>query len=116
MAERSCVTSSLARLRDLWVFPATWLSVAVYLLPRFDRRFIPHDEGVLGQSAERLLRGELPHGDFDDPYSGGLAMLDALACRLFGTNVRAERYVVLLFALLGLLVDAGHTAAATPSA
>jgi hypothetical protein len=99
-AERSGVGRALARLPDAWVFPSTWLSLAVYLLLRFDRRFIPHDEGVLGQSAERLLRGELPHGDFDDPYSGGLAMIDALACRLFGLNMRAERYVVLLFALL----------------
>ena len=99
-AERPGVGGALGRLPDAWVFPATCVSVAVYLLLRFDRRFIPHDEGVLGQSAERLLRGELPHADFDYPYSGGLAMLDALACRLFGTSMRAERYVVLLFALL----------------
>lgn len=99
-ADGSRLTRALGRLRDAWVFPATWLSLAIYLLVRFDRRWIPHDEGVLAQSAARVLGGELPHGDFDDPYSGGLAMLDALAYRLFGTSMRAERYVVLLFALL----------------
>ena len=31
----------------------------VWLL--LDRGWIPHDEGMLGESALRVLRGELPH-------------------------------------------------------
>jgi hypothetical protein len=43
-----------------------------------DRGWVPHDEGALGQAAERVLAGQVPHRDFDDIYTGGLAYLHAL--------------------------------------
>ena len=55
------------------------------------RGWYPHDEGVLGQSALRLLRGEIPHRDFGDPYTGGLSLLHAGAFRLFGVRLDVLR-------------------------
>src|ERR1019366_4691706 len=54
-------------------------------------------EGTYAQSAERVLHGELPHRDFDDVYSGGLAYLDALAFRELGTNLASLRIVLFVF-------------------
>src|SRR5215467_5344030 len=61
--------------------------------------WVPHDEGILSHSAERILHGEVPHRDFDEPYTGGLAYLDAAALRIFGTNLISLRYVLFLFFL-----------------
>lgn len=58
------------------------------------RGWIPHDEGTLAQSAERLLQGELPHRDFDELYTGLLTYLHAAAFALFGTTLLAIRYVL----------------------
>lgn len=83
-------------------YTAVLLAVAIvavgYLAFRADRGWIPHDEGLLGQSAERVLAGELPHRDFDDTYSGGLALLHAAAFYVLGVDLRAMRVVLLLFA------------------
>jgi hypothetical protein len=57
------------------------------------------DEGLLGQTAERLLRGEVPHRDFDDLYTGGLTLLHAAAFQVFGIRMIALR-VVLFVAFL----------------
>ncbi len=61
-----------------------------------DRGWIPHDEGTLAHSAERVLGGEMPHRDFADPYTGGLSYLNAVAFKVFGVHLLAIRY--LLFA------------------
>lgn len=61
--------------------------------------WIPHDEGLLGQSAERVLLGERPHADFDDPYTGGLAQFHALAFRFFGTRLSVLRWILFGFGL-----------------
>jgi hypothetical protein len=53
--------------------------------------WVPHDEGTLGQSAERVLHGETPHRDFDDPYAGGLAYIDAAIFKFFGINLFSLR-------------------------
>lgn len=70
---------------------------ALYVAWHLGRGWIAHDEGALGQSAERLLLGELPHRDFDELYTGGLTWLNAAAFQLFGTTLFAMRLV--LFAL-----------------
>lgn len=49
--------------------------------------WIPHDEGLLGQSAERALSGQIPHRDFDEMYSGGLTYIHALVFRCLGVGV-----------------------------
>lgn len=69
------------------IFLLVWLSSAVYVGGRLNSHWVPADEGTLGQSAERVLHGELPHRDFDDPYTGGLAFIDARLFKLFGINL-----------------------------
>lgn len=68
-----------------------------YVLSNLARGWMPFDDGMLGQSAERIIQGQLPHRDFDDVYTGGLAMLDAASFRLLGTNLWTLR--VVLFAV-----------------
>jgi hypothetical protein len=66
-----------------------------YLTWHLRRGWIPFDDGALAQSAERVLRGELPHRDFDDVYTGGLAYLNAAGFRIFGTTLWSLRIVLL---------------------
>lgn len=72
-----------------------WLVSALYVLPYVHRGWVPHDEGVLGQSAERVESGELPQRDFDDVYTGGLSFLHALGFRLLGTRLASLRLLLL---------------------
>ena len=67
---------------------------AAYLLPFVDRGWIAHDDGMLGQMAERVLAGEIPHRDFDDPYTGGLTYLHALGFKLFGVRLLSLRWLL----------------------
>ena len=64
---------------------------AAYVSWHLRRGWFPVDDGVLAHSAERVLHGELPHRDFDEVYTGGLAYLNAAAFRLFGTTLWAMR-------------------------
>lgn len=77
---------------------------AAYVAWHLMRGWMPFDDGAMAQSAERLLRGQLPHRDFDDVYTGGLAYLDAAAFRLLGTNLWSMR--VVLFAVFVAWVPA----------
>jgi hypothetical protein len=61
--------------------------------------WVPADEGTLGQSALRVMQGQLPHRDFTEIYSGGLSMIHALAFRAFGVNLMSLRLCVFLFFL-----------------
>src|SRR5215212_5778968 len=70
------------------------ISVA-YVGRHLSRGWMPFDDGALAQSAERLLQGELPHRDFDDPYTGGLAFLNAGAFRLFGLTLWSMRLALI---------------------
>jgi hypothetical protein len=81
---------------DWWLGLGAVLVVSIgYMLLFIDRGWIPHDEGTLAQSAERVLSGEVPHRDFVHGYTGGLAYLNALAFKLFGMNLLALRYALL---------------------
>jgi hypothetical protein len=73
------------------------ICACLYVACRLDRGWIPHDEGQLGQSAERVLSGELPHRDFDDMYTGGLTFLNALAFRWFGVDSLSLRWMLALW-------------------
>jgi hypothetical protein len=64
---------------------------AAYVGWHLFRGWIPHDDGALAQSAERLMYGELPHRDFDDIYTGGLSYLNAAAFWFFGTSFASLR-------------------------
>ena len=59
----------------------------------------PHDEGQLGQSAVRILEGELPHRDFDEMYTGVLSYLHALSFQIGGVRSESMRWVLWLFFL-----------------
>jgi hypothetical protein len=76
------------------------LASGLYILPFVDKGWVPHDEGLLGQSAERLLAGQLPHRDFDEVYTGGLSYLHALVFKLGGVRLISLRYVLLAFFLV----------------
>src|SRR5437588_5714567 len=77
----------------LWV----WAVSGLYTAHLLKRGWVPYDEGTLGQSAERALQGQLPHRDFDDPYTGGLTYLNALAFSTLGTNSASPRIVMFIF-------------------
>jgi hypothetical protein len=77
-----------------------WIVTALYAWHRLDHGWIPHDEGTLAQSAERVLGGQLPHRDFDDVYTGGLSYLGAAAFRVFRTNLFSLRLPLFGFFLL----------------
>ncbi len=64
------------------------------------RGWIPVDEGLLAQTAERVLAGELPHRDFDDCYTGGLALLYAAAFQALGIKLTLIRVVFFLAAAM----------------
>ncbi|MGH7653740.1 MAG: hypothetical protein ACREN6_03665 [Gemmatimonadaceae bacterium] len=64
---------------------------------------VPADDGVLAQSAERVLRGELPHRDFDALWSGGLDWLNAGAFRVLGVRLSSLRIVLFVAWLAGLV-------------
>ncbi len=71
-----------------------WVLSTVYMAGHLNRGWVPHDEGALAQSAERVLHGELPHRDFDEIYTGGLSFLNALAFQVLGTNLASLRVVL----------------------
>ena len=85
---------------------------AVYVGLRLDRGWVPHDEGMIGVNAERVLRGELPHRDFDESYTGGLTALHAAAFRVLGTRLTSPR-LVLFVAFLAFTAAAYAIAART---
>ena len=76
-----------------------WALSAAYTAHLLKRGWVPFDEGVIGQCAERVHMGELPHRDFEDPYTGGLSYLNALAFSTVGTNSAGPRIVLFLFFL-----------------
>ncbi len=70
---------------------------SLVLLASLDRRWYPWDEGTLGQMAERVLQGQLPHRDFVDTYTGGLTFFDAGVFWVFGTDLLWLRVAMLPF-------------------
>jgi hypothetical protein len=81
------------------LFLVVFLLSALYAAKNLNRGWVPSDEGTFGQSAERVLQGELPHRDYDEGYTGGLTYLHALAFRVLGTNLVSLRYVLYVFFL-----------------
>ena len=70
------------------------MACAVYAAAYLDRGWIPHDEGTIALAAERLLSGELPHRDYDEPYTGALTGIHALAFRGLGMRLISLRLVL----------------------
>lgn len=84
--------------------PARWpwwvvlgcAGLVAYVGTMLDGHWVADDEGLLGQSAERTLLGELPHRDFAETYSGGLSVLHAWVFRVFGVDLLFLRYALLV--------------------
>src|SRR5262245_3739478 len=71
-----------------------WIAGGLYVWHDLDRGWWPNNAGAIGLSAERVLKGELPHRDFDEIYTGGVDYLHALAFKLLGTNFTSMRRVL----------------------
>lgn len=75
---------------DRWLL-GMLLVAGIYLGLHLTRGWFPHDEGALGQTAERVLQGEVPHRDFDEPYTGLLTYLHAAAFAVGGVRLPVLR-------------------------
>jgi hypothetical protein len=84
------------------VLGAVLLIAGLYVGPRIGQGWVPADDGTLGQSALRVLQGQLPHRDYVEIYTGGLSVLHALAFRVLGVNLMSLRVCVFLFFLMWL--------------
>lgn len=62
--------------------------------------YIPVDDPLQAHTAERVLHGQMPNVDFHDVYTGGLAYLNALSLRLFGTRLLSLRLMLFLFLIV----------------
>lgn len=83
-----------------WIFLVLVLLLSgLYMARELNRGWVPADEGTLAESADRVLRGDVPHRDFHEGYTGGLSYLNAAAFRVFGTNLASMRYMMFLFFL-----------------
>ena len=87
---------------DRRVLAALLCLSAIYLWQFAFDGWIPHDDGMLAQIAERVMAGEMPHRDFDDPYTGLLGYLHGLGFLTFGISLRSIRLVLFLFTLAWL--------------
>jgi hypothetical protein len=76
------------------VFLGFLIISALYVRWHLRGGWIPIDDGPVAQSAERVLEGQLPHRDFDELYTGGLAFANAAAFRMLGTNLWTLRIVL----------------------
>jgi len=83
-----------------WFVLTAILAIAgVYVAFHIGKGWVPADDGTLSQSALRVMRGQLPHRDFGEIYTGGLSFIHALAFRAFGVNLMSLRICVFLFFL-----------------
>jgi hypothetical protein len=73
-----------------------WAAAVIYAGVLLDRQWVADDEGLLAQSAERVLAGEMPHRDFADVYTGGQSYFHAAAFWLGGASLPVLRYALLL--------------------
>src|SRR2546427_8441776 len=76
-----------------------WATSGIYACAYLKRGWFPWDVGAYAQSADRVLHGELPHRDYIDTYTGGLAFLNAFAFRYLGENLATPRLVLFVFFL-----------------
>src|ERR1700736_2416884 len=76
----------------------------IYLAFFVPRGWVPHDEGMLGQSAERVVLGGVPHVDYEETYTGGLTLMHAAIFRLAGVDLLYLRWLLFAGASLALVV------------
>jgi hypothetical protein len=93
-----------ASIRERLFGSAAVAAACAYLLPFVARGWMPHDEGMLGQSADRVLHGAIPHIDYEEPYVGALSWLYAAVFKLRGIDLLNVRWVLLATAWLALVL------------
>src|SRR5690349_8838715 len=86
--------------RPYAILLVVWLIASFYVGSKVMHGWVPHDEGAFAQSADRILHGQLPHRDYSEIYTGGLAYLHAFAFRFLGENLGTLRIVLFVFFLL----------------
>jgi len=86
-----------------WGVAACFLSAA-YLVPFVARGWVPHDEGTLGLNALRVMRGELPHVQFVDPYTGALSWVYAGLFAVLGVDVIWTRWLLYAGAIVATVL------------
>ena len=84
---------------ERWLPLIVILLAGVLLASDLNQGWVPHDEGALGQAAERVLAGQVPHRDFDDIYTGALAYLHAAFFSIGSHASTTLRIPLFLFAL-----------------
>ena len=95
-------SSSMLSGNPLWwriLLAVAWLACAIFARLTLTHGWMPHDAGTLGQSAERVLLGQLPHRDFDELYTGGLSFLYAAVFAIWRPSILAMRLVLYAFFL-----------------
>lgn len=81
-----------AQALQIWAPRLLVACATLFALSALPYGWYPHDEGQLGQTAERILQGELPHRDFVDPYTGGLGFWNALGFQIAGPHSMVLRW------------------------
>jgi hypothetical protein len=81
------------------VLLAVMATAGSYVGVRISSGWVPADDGILGESALRVMQGQLPHRDFAEIYTGGLNVIHALAFRVLGVNLMSLRICAFLFFL-----------------
>ncbi len=76
----------------------------VYLTHFVARGWIPHDEGMLAQSAERVLLGQIPHVGYEEPYTGGLSWIYAALFRFTGVELLYVRWLLYIVAVVAMYI------------
>jgi hypothetical protein len=97
--EVAVVTAAQGWLVHLIVLGAVLAIAAVCVGAHIGSGWVPADDGILSQSALRVMQGQLPHRDFAEIYTGGLSVIHALAFRVFGINLLSLRICAFLFFL-----------------
>ena len=86
------------RLSSHWIVATVSISIALGIgWFNLDQGWFPHDEGQLGQAAERVYNGQLPHRDFDDMYTGSLSFLNGWSFHLWGVGSHSMRWMLFLW-------------------
>lgn len=92
------------RIPQRWIGAALVALSLAYLWMFVPRGWIPHDEGMIGQSADWVLAGGVPHVDYEEPYTGGLTFLHAAVFKLAGINLLYLRWLLFAGAALAQLL------------
>jgi len=86
------------RFSSPWIVALVSIAIALTIgWFSLDQGWCPLDEGQLGQAAERVYNGELPHRDFDDMYTSGLSFLNGWSFHLWGVGSHSMRWMLFLW-------------------